>query len=369
MRSNIWILLFSIHFLGFASSAQNPAKRPLILQISNGGFVSFKSETSAADNRPLPDSKSLSALIYSQALAGDNRIIHRVLTDAERRVIFGYDLWVNADPVTRKFSLAVLPADEAFRRTFLRDSAPPRASELFATFPKSTKPQTLDDGDAISLELLVNQQSGLKIVDVVRVTFDRSTLRDSYLETPPKDFTLEAVSLSVRNYQLLIDGNLVGRSKSTIGCVGSLLWFYVPDRGRFIFSLVPRDGYSFKKMGVLDGNRIEFIANGEHYEWSSGAPILLNGGTWNLWVLHDKDYTPLFNSEKSIPDAKGPNLFKRLEEIVITDKAGVGLTLRAPGPAKSRSGGDKSPVAPQRVMIGGADSMDNLLPKRPSFPE
>ena len=191
---------------GLPSTAQNPAKRQVVLQVSNGGFVAFRSETSAPGSKPLPDAKSLAALLYSQAFAGENRIIHRVLTDAQQNVVFGYDLWVSADPITKKFSVAVLPADEAFRRTFLKDFTPLRPNGAFATFPKSTSPQTLDDGDAVSLELLVNQESGVKIVDVVSVTFDRATLRESYLESAPKDFTLDAVALAVKNHQLLING-------------------------------------------------------------------------------------------------------------------------------------------------------------------
>src|SRR5262249_40873340 len=189
-----------------------------------------------------------------QAFAGDNRVIHRVLTDAQGNVVFGYDLWVSADPLTKKFSVAVLPADEAFRRSFLKDFTPQR-SETFATFPKSTTPQTLDDGDAVSLELLVNKESGVKIVDVVSVTFDRSRFPENHLESAPKDFTL---ALAVKNYSLSIDGTLVSKSKSSIGASGALLWFYIPDRGRFIFSLVPREGYDFEKIAVLDENRIEF---------------------------------------------------------------------------------------------------------------
>jgi hypothetical protein len=55
------------------------------------------------------------------------------------------------------------------------------------------------------------------------------------------------------------------------------LWFYVPERGRFIFSLVPREGYSFEKIGILEGNKIEFVINGERYEWVSGVEILASG--------------------------------------------------------------------------------------------
>jgi len=360
MRSRFWILLLSIHCLALTALAQNPAKRQIVLQVSNGGFVAFRSETPGS--KSIPESKSLSSLLYSQAFAGENRIIHRVLTDAQQNVVFGYDLWVNADPNTKKFSLAVLPADEAFRRTFLKDYSPLRPNGPFATFPKSTSPQTLDDGDAVSLELLVNNESGVKIVDVVSVTFDRSTLRENHPESAPKDFTLDAVELGVKNYSLMINGTLVSKSKSTLGFTGALLWFYVPDRGRFIFSLVPREGYEFAKIAVLEDNRIEFTVNNERYEWLSSESILPNGGTWNLWVLHDTNYTPLFGSEGEIPRAT-PKLPKVLDKIEgVLNSQGATLNLNLPG----RSPDIKTtPVVPQRVMVGGADSMENLLPKGP----
>ena len=370
MRSRTWALLLCLHCLAIASMApiaamgQNPAKRQLVLPVSDGGYVAFRSETSG--NAPAAASRSLSALLFSQAFAGENRIIHRVLTDSDKRVVFAYDLSVSSDPATKKFRLVVLPADEAFRRSFLKDSAPLRAHESFATFPKSTAPQTLDDGDAVSLELLVNRESGVKIIDVVKVTFDRSILRENYLESAPKDFTLDAVSsLAIKSYELSIDGVVIGKSKSKLGCAGSLLWFYVPDRGRFIVSLAPRDGYSFQKIGLVDGNRIEFVLNGELYEWTSGETIYASGGAWNLWVLHDPNYTPLFMPQRNPPppgsSQKGPSVFERLEDKFLT-RQGIWL-LRSIGLGKTE--GKPSIDTPQRVMIGGADSMENLLPKIP----
>jgi len=358
MRNRILIFLLCLHGLAISAAAQNPAMHQLILQVSNGGFVAFRSETSAPNSQNSSDNNSFATLLYSQAFAGKGQIIHRVLTDAQQNVVFGYDLWVNADPLTKKFSVAVLPADEAFRRGFLKDSTPLRPTSEFATFPKSTAAQTLDDGDAVSLELLVNRESGVKIVDVVSVTFDRSRLRENRLESIPKDFTLDAVSLAVKNYSLSINGNLVGKSKSSIGCTGALLWFYVPERGRFIFSLVPREGYQFEKVAVLDGNRIEFTVNGERYEWVSSTSILPNGGTWNLWVLHDPDYTPLFGSEAAPPIKKGPNVFEKLDRALIRQGA---VLMVGPGWQGKRE--SNAVDVPQRVMVGGADSMENLLPK------
>ena len=361
MKNRFWILLLCLHSLAFAAAAQNPAKRQLVLQVTNGGFVAFRSETPGSN---LPDSKSLASLLYSQAFAGDNRIIHRVLTDAQQNVVFGYDLWVSADPFTKKFSIAVLPADEAFRRTFLKDFTPLRPNGPFATFPKSTTPQTLDDGDAVSLELLVNHESGVKIVDVVSVTFDRTRLYDSYPESLPKDFTLDAVALSMKNYSLSINGTLVSKSKSSIGYSGALLWLYVPERGRFIFSLVPREGYEFHKIAVLDDDRIEFTINGERYEWLSGTSILPNGGTWNLWVLQDRNYTPLFGAGDPLARPKGPNVLSKIGAALTNRNTTVTMGIPAGSGSKPQTNSSTLAV-PVRVMVGGADNMENLLPKSP----
>jgi len=140
------------------------------------------------------------------------------------------------------------------------------------------------------------------------------------------------------------------------------LWFYVPERGRFIFSLVPREGYSFEKIGILEGNKIEFVINGERYEWVSGVEILASGGVWNLWVLHDSRYTPLFGSDKPIrQDNKPPGILNKLGEML--DLQNGSLTLHKgnpPGPAKERA-----LEVPKRVMVGSADNMDHLMPKSP----
>src|SRR5678815_5559570 len=64
MRGKFWILLLAIHCLALTAAAQNPAKRQIVLQVSNGGFVAFRSETPGSKNDP--ESKQLGALLFSQ---------------------------------------------------------------------------------------------------------------------------------------------------------------------------------------------------------------------------------------------------------------------------------------------------------------
>ena len=154
----------------------------------------------------------------------------------------------------------------------------------------------------------------------------------------------------------------MSKSKSSIGCSGALLWLYIPERGRFIFSLVPREGYDFEKIAVLDENKITFTIDRERYEWVSGTSILPSGGAWNLWVLRDTKYTPLFSAEDSQPRAtpKTRSVFGKIEDALTNQ--GAELMIGAP----LRSGNNRStPVGQQRVMVGGADNMENLLPKSP----
>jgi hypothetical protein len=100
--------------------------------------------------------------------------------------------------------------------------------------------------------------------------------------------------------------------------------------------------------------------NGERYEWLSSESILPNGGTWNLWVLHDTGYTPLFGTAGSPPRStqKGPNVFDKIQGALANRGAEITFVL------PERSGSSKTTTsAPTRVMVGGADSMENLLPK------
>jgi hypothetical protein len=79
-------------------------------------------------------------------------------------------------------------------------------------------------------------------------------------------------------------------------------------------------------------------------------------------VLHDTNYTPLFTSLDVAPRAtsKTPNVFDKIEDALNSRGATLSLS------PLSRSREKKTnPIVPQRVLVGGADNMENLLPKSP----
>ena len=372
MRSKAPAIMLCLLALATFATAQEAAKRQLVVPLTEGGFVAFKSETSWTDAKIASTElqRGLSVL-NSQAVMDDRQIIHRVLEDNAGRFIFGYDLLVTPNPAAKQFKIEVRPLDRQFEsklRAEKTNGAELDKTDVASTFPKSTAPQMLDDGDAFSLDLLVNQNTGVKIVDVVRVTFNRSNLRENNPRMMPRDFTLDAVELAVKEYRLLIDGNAVAAGKSANGCAGALLWFYVQDRGRFIFSLAPRAGYEFQKVGIIDDNRIEFTVNGARYEWLSSSPILPGGGTWNLWVLHDPKYAPIFGSDTALPQKK--SVWAKVDDAVNSNQVtGIGVRNQKQTTLQVRTPTETTQSAPvikrPRVMVGGADRIENLWPKNP----
>ena len=346
------------------------AGRNVIVPVGDGGFVAFKSET-AWTSRPgiTAFSKAGSQIpqgeFRAQAIVDDKGVIHRILADAAGRYVFGYDLVIEAVPVSKTFTIAVAPLDSQTENKLLTDHTSPQPASI-ATLSQAAEPQILDDGDSFALDLLVNQKTGVKIVDLVKVSFDRSELWDENPRGLPRDFTLDAVPLRVNDYRLLVDGNLVAAGKPGTNFSGALIWCYVEGQGRFIFSLVPRAGYQFQKVGIIEDKRIEFTVKGKHFEWLSSEPILPTGGSWNLWMLHDPTYLPFGSQEVN---RKEKNPFEKLDDSIkaANEKA---ARIRDPLPStyrrqtEARKTDDGQPSLKRfRVMVGAADRMENLWPK------
>jgi hypothetical protein len=357
MRSRIIALLFGLLVLPAPGLAQEDSAREQVVPLADGGFVAFKSEAAGTGKSGTAEIvETLQGGFRSQALVGNDRVIHRVLMDQSGKYIFGYDLLIQSLAASKKFNITVKPLDKKIEDGLLAGQ-----STRIATLPKSAKPQIMDDGDSFALDLLVNQSTGVKIIDFVKVSFERSKLWNSNPSSlPPRDFTLDAVALRLVDFRLLIDGNIVSAGKPGTEFSGALLWCYVEGQGRFIFSLVPRDGYPFQKNAIISDNKIEFMLKGRRYEWLSSSSILPGGGSWNVWVLHDPKYVPFGQRENR---EKSPNKLEKLEQAIkrVEDKvrdSGITTFER-----------DKEQRRPQKsnerfkVMVGAADSIENLWPR------
>src|SRR5262249_18052084 len=155
MKSSLLFLALALMSLTITADAEDLNAKPLIVPLPAGGFVSFQNQTAWTDLRQAFNSRELPGVLGSQALPDHDQIIHRVLRNNEGRFVFGYDLWVIADPTTRQFKVAVRPLTPEVAK-MLRDKDETGANEIVSTFPKSTEPVTLNDGAEFSLDLLIN---------------------------------------------------------------------------------------------------------------------------------------------------------------------------------------------------------------------
>ena len=366
MRNRVHILALLLLFLPSLAAAQEETRRNQVVSLVEGGFVAFKTEIAPAG--PINTSAPINEMqgeFKTRAFVDENHVIHRVLLDAAGKYLFAYDVVIEAVPASKRFNVAFAPLESATEKKLLAGSADSQLQHI-ATLRQSAAPHLLDDGDSIALDLLVNQRTGVKIVDLVKVSFDRANLWEDKPGTLPRDFTLEAVALRVVNFRLLIDGNLVAAGKPGTDFSGALIWCYVEGQGRFIFSLVPREGYQFQKVGIIADNRIEFSLKGKRFEWLSSAPILPSGGSWNLWVLHDPTYLPFGAQQVALEKSRLDKMDDSIK--AFEDKV---AKMRDPAPTSAFRKRTEAPkpdaVQPPpkrfKVMVGAADRIENLWPK------
>ncbi|HEX8286921.1 MAG TPA: GWxTD domain-containing protein [Pyrinomonadaceae bacterium] len=311
---SIAIIFFCCIFVLAGSAA---AQQSSVSFNKKGISVIFKIETSS------PDAKKQSfGSVYFTGYddAEKESRVHRVIGDKTIGTYFGYDLVVESTGETNKFKVSIRPLS-------INPPEQLRLNDLTASsLPKYPADMIVEDGDTIALDLLVNPQTKVKIVDLIKVTAKKpqadSTLYttsasgsgasssnsgfgsgasggtrttvNSQSGNKAQDFTLNDIKMRLTSPKLLVNGTPSSlRGSEWNGIIeGSVIYLYVPEKGRFIFSLFPRENFDFQKGALLENNKITFQANGELYELISSAPIVSSNGNWGLWVLNDANYKP-----------------------------------------------------------------------------
>lgn len=305
MKNSFYIFCISLAFFCSALDvkAQQSKNKNAVVSLSSGVTLTFTSKTD-------PESYSLRD-IGSFEVAGKNGVVHRAYLDQESGVYFGYDVVVESLDGPGEYKLIFKPLS-SIKYIFVsnevvtdRGQKTSRSGELKAmALQKYPEPQRIRNGDTVEFEVLINPKTGVKIIDSIKVSlsFDNSSAPKSRInESLPKsnedaaDFSVEEIELTIKNPELKVNDKLLAKSvdDSKIDASGTLVWFYLPNHGRFILSLIPRKGYGFQKTGTVQGNKISFTWGGVKYDWISGSPVVTSGNQrWNLWVLHDPDYRP-----------------------------------------------------------------------------
>lgn len=338
-----------------------------IVPMKSGFFVAFTTSPNTSESGRDGWSRTFAEAYF------ESNTIRRVFIDSGGSLYFGYSLVVEPVASGKQFRVSVRPLspeDEQelrARKSFQTRRIHPNYN--FAALSRAAAPQIIADGDTFALDVLVNPETGDKITDYVTVSESEARLREaSAVDSAPRDFTLEDVMLKMANYQLYVNGELVTGGKRSGAAAGPVIWFHLTERGRFIFSLKPHEGYDFRKIGTIEHNKMKFTLNNDRYEWVSDVPVVDAGGPWNLYVLHDPNYVPdsFFLGVKGAASAKpkSTNLYQSVAE------AERALRLRKRNAASSLENSavaavkepDEQKSSGARLIIGAASRVENLLP-------
>lgn len=363
MKSRLIILALAALCLCAVAGAKEPDARgssnktQLIVPMRSGAFVSIRTES-------VPPGAGGETSDFAESEDNPN-VLQRVFVDNKNDLFFGYELMVERVAPAGKFRVTVRPLGEAYMRQL-------RARPMFqkrrihpsynaAAF--NSTPQLINDGDTFALDVLQSARTGTKIIDVITVTLADPGTREALSDSPPRDLALEEVQLKVTNYRLAVNGETI-RERPSGGCTGALVWFALPDRGRFIISLVPRPGFDFHKVGSIKHNALTFEWDGDRYEWESSQPIVGTGGNWNVWVLHDPDYKFDIFDQPTMRAAESETLTKQYEEA--KQRARQRQTKAELGAPSAQSSTTATAPNPRRVrvVIGSADAVEYLFPKQ-----
>jgi hypothetical protein len=354
-------------FAGGHACAQVSAQPPLVAQLPQGGVVVFRIKTTplGTNTRAEGNEPGVRLPLTPQLMLGDGNVVHRWLTDEKGNLVFGYDLRVEPVAGSNRFRVSARPLDKQFEARFTQanagaSAANPHSPPAASTLLRATEEQLIADGETFALDVLINEQMGLKVVDFIKVSAEATHVPVPGYGLPARDFALTNVELAIRNYQLSVDGETLRTASARRSCKGSLVWFALPEGGRFIFSLVPHAGYDFRKLGVIENNKIAFTWKEKRYEWISEAPIVGSGGIWNLWVLHDPAYVDPFAAPVN-PAAQESKLARMLRDPLGTLSEPAGDARR--NGLQTREKRAAAAVRRVRVHIGGANTIEALLPK------
>jgi hypothetical protein len=225
---------------------------------------------------------------------GGEGTIHRFMSDRRQRVFFGYDVQIEGMPDVNAYRVTFSQlAPESIRQILGNDAA--SWTQLPAPDWGGPETRTIRAGEVLALDLLTNNATGQKIVDYITVkgpSFDPSW-RFIYETGTAQDFRVEDATLQLFSPHVSVNGQ-EGQFfiPTAIVVNGPTVWFYLPDHGRFILSLLPQPDLGFVKAGEIRGTTLTFTMGDDTYNLVSAERIAPGQHPFNLYVRHEPDWRP-----------------------------------------------------------------------------
>ena len=222
---------------------------------------------------------------------------HRVVPDRSQRRYFAYDVLVEPKDGSQALQLRIEP----FTLSATQLAEAQMVDPSWTAIPLLKYPLVPDvrAGDTVAIDLLENPSTGQKVVDYL--AFKRSNPAVATEPGPLGDLSLAEVEIQLKDFRISLNGTVLDVSTRLGGSIsGAALWFYLPERGRFIMSLVPNPKLGFRPAGEVSNRSLTFTEGRERYDIESASRIVPAWGRFNLYVRHDPTWQPT-SGESSSP--------------------------------------------------------------------
>jgi len=116
---------------------------------------------------------------------------------------------------------------------------------------------------------------------------------------PAREFSVEDAELRIGQFRISVNGTSETPPKSAAASTGALVWFSLPNRGRYVLSLAPHPDLGFTKTGEVRGGVVTFSLGGETIKLECPNAIAPGDSAYNLYVLHDPLWEPTAQAQRS----------------------------------------------------------------------
>jgi hypothetical protein len=211
--------------------------------------------------------------------------IHRFVRDNLRHVYVRYSITVE-----------MLPATGTYRATFGNFNGPspadiPISADWKVISPAQYPvPQIFEDGDALALQLYMDNQTAERLVDYIHFIYQaplhlrKEPARDSYSDDA--EFTIS---------QARLRANGIAQQPAAVPEMlhGPMLSVYIPGHGRFVLSFKPHPELNLEKAGEVSGNLLIFTSKGNLFRIDCAERIATAGSaTYKLYGIQDRAAGP-----------------------------------------------------------------------------
>ncbi len=242
----------------------------------------------------------------------------RVVTDTSNHSYFGYEVTLEEQQPGTYLATFGKPGLTPMEAAVSNGSNAKDWHMLEITLPQ---PRTVHDGDLISIELASDPATGDKLFDDILIQLQPYAVRPSMgivrapilspLRTQPdgrtvptvegsaRDFSAADAEMQIRQPRITLNGMPQSTGiGSPAGAQGTLIWFYLPGRGRYVLSLAPHPELDFRKSGEVRGGSIKFTIGDDTITLECFNDIAPGHAPYNLYVLLDPLWEPTARAQK-----------------------------------------------------------------------